>query len=158
MKEETKKTEKATFAAGCFWCVEEDFNKLKGVLRTTAGYSGGRTADPTYQKVCSGTTGHAEAVEVEYDPQVLSYDDLLETFWSIHDPTTKDRQGPDVGSQYRSIIFYHNLDQKKAAEASKKKLEKSGRFDGPIVTAIVPAPDFYNAEEYHQQYNKKLRG
>ena len=150
-----KKLEKATFSAGCFWGVEDAFMHLKGVVSTRVGYTGGRTKDPTYEQVCTNTTGHAESVEVIYDPAVISYDGLLDTFWSIHDPTTVDRQGPDVGSQYRSVIFYHNENQKEAAIASKEKLEKSGKYKKRIVTEISPAPEFYQAEEYHQKYDMK---
>jgi peptide-methionine (S)-S-oxide reductase len=147
--------EKATFAAGCFWGVEAAFRQVKGVLSTTAGYTGGNHKNPTYEDVCSHKTGHAEAVEVEYDPSKVSYEDLLKVFWENHDPTTLNRQGPDVGTQYRSTIFYHNPQQKAAAAASKEQLEKRGVFKRPIVTEIVPATDFYRAEEYHQQYLEK---
>ncbi|MFA5146642.1 MAG: peptide-methionine (S)-S-oxide reductase MsrA [Candidatus Omnitrophota bacterium] len=147
--------EKATFAAGCFWGVEEAFRTLKGVVSTRAGYTGGRTKDPTYKEVCTDTTGHAESVEVTYDPSMISYDELLRVFWDIHDPTTPNRQGPDTGSQYRSAIFYHDEDQKKAALASKEWLERTGKFSRKIVTEIVPASEFYEAEEYHQQYDMK---
>ena len=147
--------EKASFAAGCFWGVEAAFRELKGVISTSVGYMGGHTEGPTYGDVCSGSTGHAETVQVIYDPLKLSYEKLLETFWNKHDPTTKNRQGPDIGSQYRSIIFYHNEEQKKLAVKSKEKLEASGRYKGPIVTEIIPAPTFYPAEDYHQQYLEK---
>jgi len=147
--------EKATFAAGCFWGVEAAFGQVKGVISTSVGYTGGHTRNPTYRQVCSGRTGHAEAVEVIYDPNEVSYEQLVEVFWNIHDPTTVNRQGPDVGSQYRSAIFYHNQRQLSAAEASKKKLEKSGKLKRPIVTKIVPASTFYRAEEYHQRYLEK---
>lgn len=146
-------TEKATFAAGCFWGVEEEFRSIKGVVSTAAGYTGGRTKDPTYEDVCTGETGHAEAVLVEFDPSKVSYRELLEVFWEIHDPTTPNRQGPDVGTQYRSAIFYHTPEQEKAARESLK--EKSGRFKRPIVTGIAPAAEFYRAEEYHQRYFEK---
>ena len=150
-----KKTEIATFAAGCFWGVEYAFRKVPGVLKTTVGYTGGHVKNPTYEQVCSHTTGHAEAVEVEFDPSKVSYEKLLETFWSIHDPTTVNRQGPDVGSNYRSAIFYNSPEQEKAAMALKGKLEKSGKFKRPIVTEIAPAKEFYKAEDYHQQYFEK---
>jgi peptide-methionine (S)-S-oxide reductase len=150
--------EKATFAAGCFWCVEEDFRKLKGVVSTSCGYSGGKMPQPTYKQVCSSATGHAEVVEIIFNPQQISYEELLETFWAIHDPTTKDRQGPDVGSQYRSAIFYHSPEQKIKAEESKAKMDGSGRFMNLIVTQILPIEKFYMAEDYHQQYYEKMRG
>jgi len=146
---------KATFAAGCFWGVEETFRQMSGVIATQVGYTGGDTDNPTYKDVCSSRTGHAEAVEVEYDPEKINYNDLLQVFWENHDPTTLDRQGPDIGSQYRSAVFYHSPEQKTVAEASKQELEKSGRFRRPIVTQIVPAVQFHRAEEYHQQYLAK---
>ena len=151
---------KATFAAGCFWGVESNFRRLPGVISATSGYIGGHTPEPTYQDVCTDRTGHAEAVEVEFDPAKISYDQLLDAFWSLHDPTTPNRQGPDVGSQYRSAIFYHDAEQEKAAIASRERAQKSGRFRRPIVTEIVAAPQFYPAEEYHQRYYEKhnLRG
>lgn len=148
-------TEKATFGAGCFWGVEETFRNSKGVTSTAAGYAGGNTENPTYQDVCTDETGHAEVVQVEFDPAEIGYDQLLDVFWSSHNPTTMNRQGPDVGTQYRSVIFYHSPQQKAAAEASKVKLEKSGRFSRPIVTQIESAPKFWRAEEYHQQYLAK---
>jgi peptide-methionine (S)-S-oxide reductase len=144
--------EKATFAAGCFWGVEEDFRTVKGVLKTTVGYSGGTLENPTYEDVCTDRTGHAEVVLVEFDPAQVSYEQLLDVFWDSHDPTTLNRQGPDTGKQYRSAIFYHAPEQKAAAEASKERLSKSGRFKRPIVTEITAAAPFYPAEEYHQQY------
>jgi peptide-methionine (S)-S-oxide reductase len=147
--------EKATFAAGCFWGIEEAFRQVKGVVTTAVGFSGGHFERPTYEQVCSLNTGHAEAVRVIFDPKVVSYETLLDVFWKIHDPTTKDRQGPDIGKQYRSVIFYHNEGQKAAALASKEKLEKSGAFKNPIVTEIVPISAFYMAEDYHQQYYEK---
>jgi peptide-methionine (S)-S-oxide reductase len=147
--------EKATFAAGCFWGIEEAFRQVKGLIATAVGYSGGHFERPTYEQVCTLNTGHAEAIRVIFDPNVVSYETLLSVFWKIHDPTTKDRQGPDVGKQYRSVIFYHNEEQKAAALASKEKLENSGAFKNPIVTEIVPVSDFYMAEEYHQQYFEK---
>ena len=149
---------KATFAAGCFWGVEEAFRTLPGVRATTAGYSGGSTPNATYEQVCSGRTGHAESVLVEYDPSKVSYDQLLDVFWNEHDPTTLNRQGPDVGTQYRSAIFFHDAEQQRAARASKERLEQSGRFRRPIVTEIVPAAPFYPAEDYHQQYFFKRGG
>ena len=147
--------EVATFAAGCFWGVEATFRKVKGVKYTQVGYTGGDFVDPTYKDVCSGQTGHAEAVEVIFDPSVVSYEKLLELFWAMHDPTTSNRQGPDVGSQYRSAIFYHTDEQENAALASKINLQKSGKYQRGIVTQIVPAGRFYRAEEYHQQYIEK---
>ena len=147
--------EEATFAAGCFWGVEAAFRKVKGVRETMVGYTGGHTENPTYEAVCTDTTGHAEAVHVKYDPSVVSYEELLDVFWNCHNPTTRNRQGPDVGSQYRSAIFYHTPEQKAAAEASKQKLEESGEYSRPVVTEIVPAQEFYRAEEYHQQYLEK---
>jgi peptide-methionine (S)-S-oxide reductase len=145
----------ATFAAGCFWGVEDAFRGVKGVTSTTVGYTGGHTKNPTYREVCGHTTGHAEAVEVEFDPQQVSYQKLLDLFWEIHDPTQLNRQGPDVGTQYRSAIFFHDADQAAAARASKAAVEKSGKFKGAIVTQIEPAPEFYRAEDYHQQYFEK---
>jgi len=147
--------QKATFAAGCFWGVEAAFRQTKGVLSTSVGYTGGHFENPTYRDVCSDTTGHAEAVEVIYDPTQVSYEQLLELFWKIHDPTTPNRQGPDIGSQYRSAIFCHSESQLKQAKASKQKLESSGRFARPLVTQISPASVFYCAEEYHQRYLEK---
>lgn len=147
--------ERATFAAGCFWGVEAAFRKVKGVVRTEVGYTGGITENPTYEDVCTGKTGHAEAVQVEYDPSEVSYEELLDVFWSIHDPTTRNQQGVDVGSQYRSAIFYYTAEQKRIAEESKRRLQKSGKFDRPIVTEIVPASTFWRAEEYHQCYLEK---
>ena len=146
---------KATFAAGCFWGVEETFRQTPGVLNTQVGYTGGHKDEPTYQEVCTDRTGHAEAVEVEYDPEKVSYEHLLSVFWENHDPTTLNRQGPDVGSQYRSAIYYYSPEQKDEAEASRDELTKSGRFRKPIVTQIVPAETFFPAEEYHQQYLAK---
>ena len=147
--------ETAGFAAGCFWGVEEAFRGLNGVISTMVGYMGGHTENPTYSDVCSGGTGHAETVLVTYDPSIISYEKLLDIFWNKHDPTTKNRQGPDIGSQYRSIIFYYNDQQKNSALTSKKKLESSGKYNNPVVTEIIPAPKFYPAEDYHQQYLKK---
>ena len=147
--------EKATFGAGCFWGVEELFRNTKGVISATSGYAGGATENPTYEQVCSHDTGHAEVVEVEFDPAQVSYEHLLDVFWSNHNPTTRNRQGPDVGSQYRSVVFYHSPEQKATAEKKMEELDKSGRFPRPIVTQIEPAPPFYRAEEYHQQYLRK---
>lgn len=146
---------KATFAAGCFWGVEAAFRQLPGVISTRVGYTGGHSGNPTYKDVCSDQTGHAEAVEIEYDPAKLSYDKLLEVFWENHDPTQVDRQGPDYGSQYRSAIFFHSPEQEAAAKASKDKLQQSGALRRPIATQIVPATTFYEAEDYHQQYLEK---
>ena len=148
-------TEKATFAAGCFWGVETAFRQVPGVVDAAVGYTGGTLENPTYEDVCTDRTGHAEAVEVEFDPQKVSYDRLLDVFWENHDPTTKNRQGPDVGTQYRSAIFFHDAEQEKAARDSKDRQEKSGRFRRPIVTDIVPAAKFWRAEEYHQRYLEK---
>jgi peptide-methionine (S)-S-oxide reductase len=144
---------KATFGAGCFWGVEATFRKIKGVIDTAVGYSGGNMKNPTYENVCTDTTNHAEVVQVEYDPKQVSYGQLLDVFWSNHDPTTMNRQGPDTGTQYRSVIFYHNEEQKKAAIASRDKQQK--KLKSKIVTEIVPAQSFYRAEEYHQQYLEK---
>ena len=148
-------TEKAMFGAGCFWGVEATFRNVGGVTSAAVGYAGGQTDNPTYDDVCSDQTGHAEVVEVEFDPTKVRYEQLLDVFWSSHNPTTLNRQGPDVGSQYRSVIFYYSSEQKTAAEESKAKLEKSGRFPRPIVTQIEPAPKFHRAEEYHQRYLEK---
>jgi peptide-methionine (S)-S-oxide reductase len=152
------KMETAIFAAGCFWGVEADFQKLKGVVSTEVGYTGGHTQDPGYKQVCTDTTGHAEAIRLTYDPAVISYDDLLKVFWENHNPTTPNRQGPDVGSQYRSAIFYTTPEQKKEALASREKLDRSHKYSKPIVTEIAPATEFYRAEEYHQQYYQKKGG
>jgi peptide-methionine (S)-S-oxide reductase len=148
-------TEKATFGAGCFWGVEETFRTLPGVSSTAVGYAGGSKEHPSYQDVCSDETGHAEVVEVEFDPQTIGYDKLLDVFWANHNPTTLNRQGPDVGTQYRSVIFYHSPEQKAQAEASKAALEKSGKYSRPVVTQIEPAPRFWRAEDYHQKYLQK---
>lgn len=142
----------AAFAAGCFWGVEEEFIHVPGVLKTEVGYSGGHTKNPTYEEVCSDATGHAESVRLTFDPAQVSYEKLLEVFWNLHDPTTPNRQEPDVGSQYRSVIFYHTPEQKMLAERSKEALAASGKYQNPIVTEIIPAGPFYRAEEYHQQY------
>lgn len=147
--------EKATFAAGCFWGVEATFRSTPGVISTRVGYTGGNSKNPTYKDVCTDRTGHAEAVEVTYDPARVSYEDLLKVFWENHDPTTLNRQGPDVGTQYRSAIFYHSPEQETAARASKDQLEKSKAYRRPIVTQILPAADFWQAEDYHQQYLEK---
>jgi len=147
--------EKATFAAGCFWGVEATFRQLPGVISTRVGYTGGQLPNPTYKDVCTDRTGHAEAVEVEYDPAKISYEQLLNVFWENHDPTQLNRQGPDWGTQYRSAIFFHTPEQESAAKASKEVLGKSGRLSKPIVTRIVPATTFYEAEDYHQQYLEK---
>jgi peptide-methionine (S)-S-oxide reductase len=146
--------EKATFGAGCFWGVEETFRQLKGVVSTAVGYEGGTMDRPTYRDVCTDGTGHAEVVEVTYDPKLVPYEKLLDTFWHNHNPTSLNRQGPDIGSQYRSVIFYHNPEQQKAAQASKEKLQKTS-YKSPIVTQIVPAETFWIAEDYHQQYLAK---
>jgi peptide-methionine (S)-S-oxide reductase len=143
---------KATFGAGCFWCTEAVFQQLKGVHSVVSGYSGGSVKNPTYEQVCTGRTGHAEATQITYDPSVISYEELLEVFWKTHDPTTPDRQGNDVGPQYRSVIFYHTDEQKRLAEHYKQKLDAAGAFYAPIVTEIVPFTEFYRAEGYHQNY------
>ncbi|SKA13357.1 peptide-methionine (S)-S-oxide reductase [Trichlorobacter thiogenes] len=150
--------EKATFAAGCFWGVEEAFYDEPGVIATRVGYTGGTLENPTYQQVCSGTTGHAEAVEVTFEPARISYEQLLKIFWQSHDPTQLDRQGPDVGSQYRSAIFYHTDEQRVLAEASREALDLSGRYQRSVVTEVAPAATFWQAEEYHQKYHKKNGG
>jgi peptide-methionine (S)-S-oxide reductase len=146
---------KATFGAGCFWGVEAAFRQVEGVTATEVGYAGGRTEDPTYEEVCSHTTGHAEVVQVTYDPERVSYNELLDVFWGKHDPTQLNRQGWDIGDQYRSVIFFHDEEQREAAERSKAELSASGRYRKPIVTTIEPAPPFYTAEEYHQRYLEK---
>lgn len=147
--------QKATFGAGCFWGVESQFRRLNGVLDTTVGYMGGTVENPTYEDVCTDRTGHAEVVEVVYDPAIVSYDDLLNVFWRIHDPTAVNRQGLDVGTQYRSVIFYHTPEQEKTARLSKERLQNSGTYKRAIVTEIVPATHFWRAEEYHQRYFEK---
>ena len=149
--------QKATFGAGCFWGVEAAFRQVKGVTATVVGYGGGHFENPTYKDVCTGKTGHAEVVEVEYDPALVSYEELLNVFWDNHNPTTPNQQGADIGSQYRSAIFFHNPEQEAVAKASKEKLQRSGRYKYPIVTEITPASTFYKAEEYHQQYFEKHR-
>lgn len=152
------KTETATFAGGCFWCMESPFDKLDGVISTLVGYTGGTVKNPTYEQVCTGATGHAEAIEIVYDPARISYEKLLEVFWKNIDPTQENGQFADRGSQYRTAIFYHDEAQKRLAEASREHLEKSGQFSAKIVTEIVPAQEFYPAEEYHQEYYKKNPG
>ena len=147
--------EKATFGAGCFWGVEQTFRETKGVISAVSGYAGGTSENPTYQEVCSDESGHAEVVQVEFDPAAVTYLQLLDVFWANHDPTTLNRQGPDVGSQYRSVIFYHSPEQQNAAEESKAAMDKSGKFRRPIVTLIEAAPKFYPAEDYHQRYLEK---
>jgi len=147
--------QKATFGAGCFWGVEATFRKVDGVVETVVGYTGGETASPSYEEVCSGRTGHAEAVQLQFDPARVSYGELLDIFWDLHDPTTLNRQGPDVGTQYRSAIYVHDAEQEAAATASKERLQQTGRYRSPIVTEIVPASEFYRAEDYHQQYFEK---
>jgi peptide-methionine (S)-S-oxide reductase len=146
------KTEKATFGGGCFWCTEAQFQYLEGVTKVESGYSGGTVPDPTYEQVCTGTTGHAEVIQVTYDPSKISYDELLQAFWQSHDPTQLNRQGNDVGTQYRSVIFYHNENQHELAERYKKKLQESGAYDKPLVTEIAPISGFYKADAYHQDY------
>lgn len=150
-----KKTTKATFAAGCFWGVEETFRQVRGVSSTRVGYTGGWAEKPSYEDVCTGETGHAEAVEVTFDPEAVSYQELLNIFWDIHDPTTLNRQGPDRGTQYRSAVFFHDPGQERLARETKERLEKARVYDRPIVTEIAPAGAFYPAEEYHQKYLKK---
>ena len=142
----------ATFGTGCFWCTEAIFERLNGVVKVTSGYSGGSVLNPTYEEVCTGTTGHAECCQVVYSPEVISFDELLEVFWKTHDPTTLNRQGNDVGTQYRSVVFYHTPEQKERAVFYKKELDSSGAFNNPIVTAIEPFKNFYSAEAYHQEY------
>ena len=150
-----KTAQTATFAGGCFWCTEAAFEQLGGVVSVTSGYTGGTKPNPTYEEVCSGTTGHAESVQIVYDPSTISYEQLLDVFWRNIDPTTPNQQFADKGTQYRSAIFYHDEDQRRAAEASKQQLAKSGKFAAPIVTEITPASTFYPAEDYHQDYYKK---
>lgn len=144
--------EMATFGAGCFWCTEAIFSRLEGVVSVVPGYSGGTVPNPTYEQVCTGTTGHAEVCQITFDPQRISYDELLEVFWKTHDPTTPNRQGNDIGTQYRSVIFYHNQHQRERAEYYKQQLDASGIFGAPIVTEIVPFEQFYPAEDYHRNY------
>lgn len=149
---DSTKFQKATFGSGCFWCTEAIFENLNGVHSVVSGYAGGHVLNPTYEEVCTGTTGHAEVTQITYDPSLISYDELLEIFWKTHDPTTLNRQGNDVGPQYRSVIFYHNEEQKKLAEKYKTELDKSGAWDKPIVTEISPLTNFFPAEKYHQDY------
>ncbi|MCU0631828.1 MAG: peptide-methionine (S)-S-oxide reductase MsrA [Methanolinea sp.] len=154
--EENQDLDQATFAAGCFWGVEAAFRRVKGVVGTTVGYTGGTVPEPTYERVCSGTTGHAEAVRVIYNPKLVAYEQILDVFWESHDPTQVNRQGPDIGTNYRSVIFYHSPEQKKKAEASRDRLQRSGRYGNrAVATEIVPAAEFWKAEEYHQQYYEK---
>ncbi|MDY7028093.1 MAG: peptide-methionine (S)-S-oxide reductase MsrA [Spirochaetota bacterium] len=155
MNTDDKRTETATFGGGCFWCMEAVFSRHEGVEEVTSGYAGGTTEGPSYEDVCTGTTGHAEVIQVTYDPDVLRYEDLLDIFWRAHDPTTLNRQGADVGTQYRSIILYHNENQRKAAERSRQALDESGAYRDAIVTEIQPFDAFYPAEEYHQDYFQK---
>ena len=150
--ENSTKTDTATFGTGCFWCTEAIFQQLKGVLKVTSGYSGGHVKNPTYEQVCEKNTGHAEVCQVIYDPTVITFDELLEVFWQTHDPTTLNKQGNDEGPQYRSVVFYHDAEQKEKAEKYKTELNKSGAFDKPIVTAVEPYKNFYSAEKYHQNY------
>ena len=148
-------TEKATFGAGCFWGVEDTYRQIEGVTNTAVGFMGGKTENPSYEEVCTKTTGHAEVVHLEFDPSIVTYEALLNVLWNIHDPTTLNRQGPDVGSQYRSAIFYHTAEQQSAALKSKAAIGEAGKFTGPIVTEISQATKFYIAEDYHQQYFEK---
>jgi peptide-methionine (S)-S-oxide reductase len=148
----SSKTELATFGAGCFWCTEAVFQNVNGVVKVESGYTGGKVKNPTYEQICTGMTGHAEVIQLTYDPAVVTFPELLEIFWKTHDPTTLNKQGADEGTQYRSVIFYHTPEQKKLAEEYKGKLDKAGAFDKPIVTEISPANDFYKAEAYHQNY------
>jgi peptide-methionine (S)-S-oxide reductase len=146
----------AVFGAGCFWGVESSFRAVEGVVDVAAGYAGGDLAKPSYRQVCTGKTGHAEVVQVEYDPARVTFAQLVEVFWQIHDPTTLNRQGPDFGTQYRSVIFYSDEDERKAAEESKRRLDESGQLGRPVVTQVVPAAEFYRAEEYHQRYYERM--
>jgi peptide-methionine (S)-S-oxide reductase len=150
--QDNRSLEIATFGAGCFWCVEAVFQSLQGVEKVVSGYSGGHVNNPTYKQICTGNTGHAEVCQIHFDPKVISFDDLLEVFWSTHDPTTLNRQGNDIGTQYRSVIFYHNNEQKEIADDYKKKLDQSGAFQKPIVTEITAFEKFYIAEDYHQEF------
>jgi peptide-methionine (S)-S-oxide reductase len=152
MSNEINKLETATLGNGCFWCTEAIFQQLKGVASVTSGYSGGQVENPTYKQVCTGTTGHAECLNIVYDPSIISFDELLEVFWKTHDPTTLNRQGNDVGTQYRSVVFYHNEEQKTIATKYKEELNRSGAFKDPIVTTLEPFVKFYTAEDYHQNY------
>ncbi|HZF21472.1 MAG TPA: peptide-methionine (S)-S-oxide reductase MsrA, partial [Dongiaceae bacterium] len=153
-----KPSESATLGSGCFWCSEAVFSQLKGVEKVESGYSGGRSANPSYQDVCTGTTGHAETVQVTFDPSIISYEDILHIFFTTHDPTTLNRQGADVGTQYRSVIFYHNEKQREAAQGVIKELEGSKVWRNPIVTEVVPFKAFYKAEDYHQEFYQRNRG
>jgi peptide-methionine (S)-S-oxide reductase len=155
-----ERTDTATFGTGCFWCTEAIFQQLNGVVRVTSGYSGGHATNPTYKEVCSGTTGHAECLNIIYDPAIITFDELLEAFWQTHDPTTLNRQGNDVGTQYRSVVFYHNEEQKRKTEKYKTELSKSGAWSNPLVTTLEPFVKFYPAEDYHQNYynNNKSAG
>ena len=150
--ENQSRVETATFGSGCFWCTEAIFLNVEGVISAISGYMGGKVKNPTYKEVCSGLTGHAEVIQVNFDPQQISYDELLEIFWQTHDPTTLNQQGADVGTQYRSVVFYHSDDQRKKAEFYKARLEEESVFDKPVVTEISPASTFYRAEDYHQNY------
>lgn len=152
MMEKQSEIETATFGSGCFWCTEAIFLNVEGVTKVESGYTGGKVKNPTYKEVCSGLTGHAEVIQLEFDPKVISYDQLLEIFWKTHDPTTPNQQGADVGTQYRSVVYYHSDEQKEKAEYYKKRLEEEKAFDKPIVTEISPAAKFYKAEDYHQNY------
>ena len=158
VKRGEKEFEQATFGAGCFWHIQEEFDKVKGVKDTSVGFAGGTVPEPSYEKVCMGNTGHAEVVHIKFDPKIVSYKQLLDVFWKIHDPTTVNRQGPDIGEQYRSVIFYYTPEQKEAAVKSKEALERSHKYRSPIVTQIVPASNFFKAEEYHQKYFQKKYG
>ena len=149
---ENEKLKKATFGSGCFWCTEAVFEMVEGVHSVVSGYAGGNVENPTYEQVCSGSTGHAEVIQITYDPGIITYDEILQIFWKTHDPTTLNRQGNDVGTQYRSVIFYHDDEQKQLAEKYKKELDTSGAWKNPIITEIVPLPVFYKAEDYHQNY------
>ena len=155
MMEKSTDTEYAVLAGGCFWCVEAVYERVEGVVSAVSGYTGGSGANPTYEQVCSGTTGHAEAVKITYNPEAISFAQILEIFWKSHDPTTLNRQGADVGTQYRSVVFYYNEEQKEKAIQLKEKLDKSGKYKKPIVTEIIPLKEFYRAEEYHQRYYEK---
>jgi peptide-methionine (S)-S-oxide reductase len=152
------KTEMATFGTGCFWCTEAIFQQVEGVIKVTSGYSGGKVSNPTYKEVCSGSTGHAECLNIVYDPAKISFDELLEIFWQVHDPTTLNRQGNDVGTQYRSVVFYHNEEQKSKVEKYKEALNKSGAWPNPVVTTLEPFVKFYPAEDYHQNYYNENKG
>ena len=152
-----KDLEIATLANGCFWCTEAIFSRIKGIKSVIPGYSGGKTSNPSYEQVCTGITGHAETIHIEYDPKIISFEKILDIFWHTHDPTTLNRQGNDVGTQYRSAIFYHNENQKNIAEKLKKELEKEGIFKNPIVTEIIPFSNFYRAEDYHKEYYENNR-